>query len=332
MSTITTKDAENSKHQCAECGDSDDDGAKVETANVEGSDLSDEDVMIAFMTYLREEQETEAKDIFAKHGIGWKVLIERAQEFLRRKGGSGEGGLNADQPPAKFRSASDGSIPSSSTLSNAIYSANPNNRERIGNEKESRKSNVANHDISQIPPVPAPVDQTRRKLEAMVANLEAMVANLTVGNDDNLPRIPVQSPLLPPPGMSPQMSSSAPIHQRRMTATNPPPGLPQNTSTPTMMATHSSVPAPALAHVAISVPTASIDDSSEVEPITQTPGKAFISAPIKCQPRRLNNRLKDQPSRLLAIKKSLAKHQCAECGISDDGSGSLEVCTGCHLV
>jgi|AntRauTorckE5430_2_1112549.scaffolds.fasta_scaffold00372_9 hypothetical protein len=191
MSTITTKDAENSKHQCAECGDSDDDGAKVETANVEGSDLSDEDVMIAFMTYLREEQETEEKGIFAKHGIGWKVLIERAQEFLRRKGGSGEGGLNADQPPAKFRSTSDGSIPSSSTLSNAIYSANPNNRERIGNEKESRKSNVANHDISQIPPVPAPVDQTRRKLEAMVANLEAMVANLTVGNDDNLPRIPV---------------------------------------------------------------------------------------------------------------------------------------------
>jgi TPR repeat protein len=117
-----------------------------------------------------------------------------------------------------------------------------------------------------------------------------------------------------------------------MTATNPPPGLPQNTSTPTMMATHSSVPAPALAHVATSVPTASIDDSSEVEPITQTPGKAFISAPIKWQPRRLNNRLKDQPGRLLAIKKRLAKHQCAECGISDDGSGSLEVCTGCHLV
>jgi len=165
--------------------------AKVETANVEGSDLSDEDVMIAFMTYLREEQEIEAKDIFAKHGNDRRVFIGRVREFLGRKGGSGEGGLNADQPPAKFRPAHDGSLPSSSTLPNAIYSANPNNRERIGNEKESRKSNVANHDISQIPPVPAPVDQTRRKLEAMVANLEAMVANLTVGNDDNLPRIPV---------------------------------------------------------------------------------------------------------------------------------------------
>eukprot|EP00979_Chaetoceros_neogracilis_P015143 scaffold5396_cov113-Chaetoceros_neogracile.AAC.2 len=281
MSTITTKDAENSKHQCGEYGDSDDGDAKVETANVEGSDLSDEDDMIAFLTYLREEQETEAKDIFAKHGNERKVIIERVvRKFLSRKGGSGEGG-------AKFRSASDGSLPSSSTLPNAIYSANPNNRERIGNEKETRKSNVANHDISQIPPVSAPVDQTQRELEAMVANL-------TVGHDDNLPRIPVQSSLLPPPGMSPQMSPSVPIHQRRMMATNPSPGLPQNTSTPTMMATHSSAPIPALAYVATSVPTASID-SSEVEPTTQTPGKGFISAPIKWQPRRLNNRLKDQP-------------------------------------
>ena len=295
MSTVTTKDAENSKHQCAACGDSDDGGAKVETANVEGSDLSDEDVMIAFMTYLREEREIEAKDIFAKHGNDRRVFIGRVREFLSRKGGSGEGSLNANQPPAKFRPAHDGSLPSSSTLPNAIYSANPNNRERIGNEKETRKSNVANHDIlSQISPVPvpAPVDQTQRELEAMVANL-------TVGNDDNLPRIPVQSSLLPPPGMSPQMSPSAPIHQRRMMATNPPPGLPQNTSTPTMMATHSSVPAPALSHVATSTPTASID-SSEVEPTTQTSGKTVISAPIKWQPRRLNNRLKDQPGRLLA--------------------------------
>jgi hypothetical protein len=98
-----------------------------------------------------------------------------------------------------------------------------------------------------------------------------------------------------------------------------------------MMATHSSVSAPALSHVATSTPTASID-SSEVEPTTQTSGKTVISAPIKWQPRRLNNRLKDQPGGLLASKKRLAKHQCAECGNSDDGSGSLMVCTGCDFV
>lgn len=279
--------------------------AKAETASVEGSYLSDEDVMIDFMKHLRMEQETEAKDIFAKYGDDRKVFIERIREFLSRKGvSSGEGGLHTDQAQAQFRRAPAVSSSVTSSSPNDISSAssasseNKTHKERSDKRKETRTTNVPNHHgrIAPVPlPLPVPVDQNQRELEEMVAKL-------TVGNEDNVPRIPAEPSLQPPPGMPPQTPPSTPIHPRVMMATNPPPGLRQNNSTPTMAATNAPALTPTLTPTSAAAATTPkpSTDLLVAGQMAQTPGKTNIPAPTKWQPRRLNNRLKDQPGRILA--------------------------------
>ena len=261
------------------------------------SNLSDEDVMIAFMKHLRVEQDPQAKEIFTKYGSDMNAsntFIEQIRQFLssKKEGGAETGGLNGGRDQVQFRPSP---TASSSNGIKSPFPAQDHNRseKRIPKSFERPKTDIANN-LSPKRVGTIEIDQNQRELEEMVSNL-------TVHNaEDNISRKPAQSALQPPPGMPsgytnmkniiPQTPPSTPIYQSRM-ATNPPPGL--LPSVPSATSTHSA-------------PEMAASDSSAPSPLTveeslQTAAQINIPpAPPKWQPRRLNTRQSDQPGRILA--------------------------------
>ena len=262
------------------------------------SHLSDEDVMIAFMKYLRIEQDEDAKAIYLEYGGQQRVFIEKVREFLSKKGGSG-GNDDADaRTGIQFRSKPD---------DDGNYTANSGPSQQRAEMEAPTKVQSSLH---QDPPKPQSVQDQHE--------MEQMLANLTVGDDaskgqqtyqtrpsatQSLPS-PSVSSMRPPPGMAvgmtrndyPRTPPSTPlrqpsivsepesVHKNNTPGAPPgmPPGLPLTSATPP--------PTP--------TPMTPATNSVPATPVTTNaaaPKPAFV-----WQPRRLTTRLQDQPGRILA--------------------------------
>lgn len=263
--------------------------SNVDSEHNNSSKLSDEDVMISFMKFLRVDQDEEANAIFAEYSNDRKLFVVKVREYLEKKGTVSD---KEDQINVQFRnhnaSKSNSPIPTRNRGNGAFDKASePSIKEATVEYTQNNNAHVS------------PTGNSNQKqLEEMVSSL-----NIAGPQPNSLPRT---MPL--PPGLSviPQTPPPTPILQKDIRTPSSGPSfsstiIHNSPAVPsTMIPTAPRIPLPTLPiapkPVNQNIPSTPAPSQS-VQPLpVETPAKVLP----KWQPKRLNTRLQDQTGRILS--------------------------------
>mmetsp|Transcript_1337 Transcript_1337/g.2420 ORF Transcript_1337/g.2420 Transcript_1337/m.2420 type:complete len:1155 (+) Transcript_1337:142-3606(+) len=244
---------------------------------------NDEDVMIAFMKYIRQDQDPNAKDILARYGNDTQVFIERAREFIKYKG--------------MMKNDNDDDFVSKMDM--AVGVEDEQCQEETIAREEHDTEQVSNNNEQLVHAATVTEETNEDPHRDDTSHLEKMVANLIV-EDEYDEEVKYNHPSYS--GISMDMGSD-----------NHGTILQQNQSILTQVTqskwddqvSHGQTVKSDDLHILHSMP---VSDSSqlnidgkdkELPPVKDT-ATNNTTAPTKWQPKRLNMRLQEQPGRLLA--------------------------------
>ncbi len=199
-----------------------------------GIQLSDEDVMIAFMKYLRVEQDEDARKIYLEYGHQRKVFVQKVREFLKQKGEMG-GPQQLEKPP-QFRSPADINLAQHQHQQYAVgntsgvTSHSITGSAAIGqNQHHLGGGQYGNNNASSVPVIRKKQERSRHSFAQsndhedqvqhhQATEMERMVANLTIATGG-------ATSTLPPLRVSTSTMNTSPPSSTSPSSMMPPPGI-----------------------------------------------------------------------------------------------------------
>lgn len=154
----------------------------------ERSPISDEEVMIAFMKYIRQEEDSLAKDVLSRYGSDTRVFIEKAREFLKYKGTKGNTDFTSkmDAPHA----STGGAEHETENGNELSHVQEPSQKDTVvqreeeeevnDNDDDDLQSSISNHNKYTDHTTTAAETNEDQHQDDTTSDLEKMVENLIV--------------------------------------------------------------------------------------------------------------------------------------------------------
>jgi len=141
-------------------------------------ELSDEDIMIAFMKFLRVDQDEEAKQIYLEFGNDRRVFVQKVREYLIIRGVKGDETDEQETTTPKFRSAA--ATPERAVKNHNITSTNVSSSGSNGNEQMNQGNN---HNITGARNKKEPLTNNLGAQQGQEIDVERRMGNLAIGKD-----------------------------------------------------------------------------------------------------------------------------------------------------